>query len=96
MCLPLRLDTGVAWIASNVSLPFIAPLLTFAEIEIGARVLRGAWPEVTLEEVRAHGPRAVTPMLRALVVGTVVLSPSSALAGGALAWAAARLARGRA
>lgn len=93
MCLPLRLDTGVAWIASNVSLPFFAPFLTFAEIEIGARVLRGTWPSVTLEEVRALGPRALASMLRELVVGTAVLAPLAATVGGALAWLVAKAVR---
>lgn len=93
VCLPLRLDTGVAWIASNVSLPFIAPFLTFAEIQIGARVLRGAWPAVTLDEVRALRPDDAMRLLRELAVGTAVLAPTAALGGGGLAWAVARLAR---
>ena len=42
ICLPLRLDAGVAYLASNVSLPFFAPFITFAEIAVDARVLRDA------------------------------------------------------
>jgi len=39
VCVPLRLDAGVAYLAANISLPFIAPFITFAELETGAFVL---------------------------------------------------------
>jgi uncharacterized protein (DUF2062 family) len=94
VCVPLRLDAGVAWIASNVSLPFLAPFLTFAEIQIGARVVRGAWPAVTVADIRPLGARELGAMLRELFVGTVILSPSAAALGGTLAWAVAQVARG--
>src|SRR5262249_30737884 len=51
VCVPLRLDAGVAFLASNVSLPFVAPFITFAEIELGARVLRGTWLAMTPPDV---------------------------------------------
>lgn len=79
VCLPLRLDAGVAWIASNVSLPFIAPFITFVEIQLGARLLRGVWPTITLAEVR--GVRPVN-LVAELVVGTLLLAPVAALVGG--------------
>lgn len=95
--LPLRLDVGVAWLASQVSLPFLAPFLTFAEIQVGARVLRGAWPSVTAADVKLllASPRGLATLARELVVGTLVVSPASAVLGGVITWAAARLVRAR-
>jgi uncharacterized protein (DUF2062 family) len=92
VCLPLRLDAGVAYLAANVSLPFLAPFITFAEIEVGARVLRGAWVALTVEEVKRVDPWTV---LGELVVGTAVVAALAAAAGGALAWTITTLARRR-
>jgi len=92
VCLPLRLDAAIAYLASNISLPFIAPFLSFAEIEIGARVTTGAWLDLTRDAVRAGG---ITPFLKQLVVGTVVFSPAIALVGGGVTYAATRALMGR-
>lgn len=85
----------MAWLASNVSLPFLAPFLTFAEIQLGARVLHGAWQSVTMEEIRAMTLRDVPARLGELLVGTLIVAPSSALVGGGLTWLAVRFARRR-
>lgn len=42
ICVPLRLDTAVAYVASNVSLPIFAPFINIAEIELGAWLRTGA------------------------------------------------------
>jgi uncharacterized protein (DUF2062 family) len=92
VCLPLRLDAGVAYLASNVSLPFIAPFITVAEIEVGARVLRGAWLHMTTDELRQTRLR---DFLGEVALGTVVVAIGAAAGGGALtyllvAWRRAR------
>lgn len=92
ICLPLRLDAGVAYLASNVSLPFIAPFITFAEIEVGARLLRGAWLELTKDEAQKIDPRSI---VGELVVGTIAVAAASAAAGGALAYALTSALRSR-
>lgn len=81
VCVPFKLDSAIAYIASNISLPFIAPFITFAEIEIGARALTGHWMKFgSPADLRAH---AVSPMsfLRELVVGTLIFSPAIATVG---------------
>jgi len=92
ICLPLRLDAGVAYLASNVSLPFFAPFITFAEIAVGARVLRGAWPTITPDDVKnVH----FTSILGELVVGTLAVAAGGALTGALFAYGIAALARSR-
>jgi SAM-dependent methyltransferase len=41
ICVPLRLDAPIAYVAANISLPFLAPFLWLAEIEIGAWLRTG-------------------------------------------------------
>ncbi len=93
ICVPFRLDTGIALLASQISLPFIAPFLTFAEIQIGARVLRGVWKAVSVAELRGFGAREAAAVVGELVVGTLVVAPCIALVGGTLAWALTRAIR---
>jgi len=90
VCLPLGLDTPIAYLAANISLPFIAPFLTIAEIEIGARVLTGAWIALTRE---ALGKVGIKPFLREIVIGTLVFSPLMASIGAALTFIVASLFR---
>lgn len=83
LCVPLRLDAGVAFLASNVSLPFIAPFITFAEIELGARILRGAWMRLTADEVRATGVRAFAAEV---ALGTLLVAIAAAALGAAVTY----------
>lgn len=92
ICLPLRLDAGVAYLAANVSLPFIAPFITTSEIAIGTRVLEGSWPQITPQMVHTIELRSV---LGALVVGTGVVAVTGALVLGALTYAVTALVRRR-
>ncbi|HEY8072682.1 MAG TPA: DUF2062 domain-containing protein [Labilithrix sp.] len=84
ICVPLKLDAGVAFLASNISLPFIAPFITFAEIEVGARVLGGTWLALRVDDVKAMH---LSDVLAELALGTVLVAIGSAAAGGAAAWA---------
>lgn len=90
ICLPLRLDAGVAYLAANVSLPFFAPFITTAEIAVGARIVVGSWPEITPETVKTIEFRTV---LRELVVGTAVVATVGAAALGGLTYAITALLR---
>lgn len=92
VCLPLRLDASVAYLASNVSLPFIAPFITFAEIALGSRILRGSWPALGPEEVKHV---ALGTMLGELAIGTVIVAVSGAALGAILAYGSTALVRRR-
>lgn len=92
ICLPLRLDAGLAYLAANVSLPFFAPFITFAEIEVGARVLHGAWLSLRPEDAKHVELRGI---LGEVVVGTAVVAMGAATAGGALAFCVAKITRAR-
>ncbi len=97
ICLPLRLDAPVAYLAANISNPFIAPFLMFAEIETGSFLQAGHAADVSVAALRATGPG---PYFRDMVIGTLAFAPALALVGGALTWAlvwgARRLRRGAA
>jgi uncharacterized protein (TIGR03546 family) len=84
VCVPLRLDTGIAYLAANVSLPFIAPFITFAEIQVGARLLGGAWLSISTEEL---APARLAELALELAVGTVVVALSAGTFFGALTYA---------
>jgi uncharacterized protein (DUF2062 family)/SAM-dependent methyltransferase len=90
VCLPLGLDTPIAYLAANISLPFIAPFLTIAEIEIGSKITTGAWLSLTRETINQYGIR---PFLRQIVVGTIVFSPLMASVGAVLTFSIASLFR---
>ena len=90
VCLPLGLDTPVAYLAANISLPFIAPFPTIAEIEIGSKITTGGWLELTRDGLRQYGIR---PFLRQIIVGTIVFSPLMATFGAVLTYGVASLFR---
>ena len=84
VCIPLRLDAGVAYLAANISLPFIAPFITFAEIEVGALLLRGAFLSMAPSDLKNVGLRTLAAEL---AVGTAVVAPAGGALGGAIAYA---------
>lgn len=90
VCLPLRLDAPVAYLAANISNPFFAPFLSLAEIETGAFVRSGSFLPLTPEVIRTHG---IAPFLRDALVGTLFFAPALAAVGGALTWASVALVR---
>jgi SAM-dependent methyltransferase len=85
VCVPLRLDARIAYLAANVSLPFVAPLLTIGEIELGALARTGKVLPVDPAALQAHG---LVAFARDLVVGTLVLAPALAALGFAVAFLA--------
>ncbi len=84
VCVPLKLDAAVAYLAANVSVPFIAPFLTLAEVEIGAVALTGHGVSLSLDAVRAHRLEDVHRAADMLLVGTSIFAPAVAAVGGAL------------
>jgi len=92
VCVPLRLDAPVAFVASNISLPFIAPFLTLGEIEAGAWARTGRGISLDVDAVRAHG---VTAFAGELGIGVAIFAGGAAVLGGGVAYAVASLARSR-
>jgi SAM-dependent methyltransferase len=86
ICVPLRLDTPIAYLAANVSLPFIAPFLSLAEIELGAWMRTGHGLALDAATLRTHG---VAAFASELALGTLLFSPMMAIAGFALTFAVA-------
>jgi uncharacterized protein (DUF2062 family) len=84
VCVPLRLDAGVAYLAANISLPFIAPFITFAEIETGALVLHGHFMSIAPSEVKNI---ALRTLAAELVVGTAIVAPAGGALGGSITYA---------
>jgi len=92
LCVPLRLDAALAYLAANISLPPVVPFLLLAEVEIGSLVRTGHTVAVTALEARA---RAFGELAKELAVGTAIFSPSAGAFGGAIAWAIATRARAK-
>ena len=84
VCVPLRLDTGVAYLAANISMPFIAPFITFAEVEAGALLLHGRFMAMSPSDLKAAG---IGTLVAERVVGTAVLAPATGAVGGSVAYA---------
>jgi uncharacterized protein (DUF2062 family)/SAM-dependent methyltransferase len=81
VCLLLRLDVVVTYLAANISNPFVAPFLVTAEVEIGSLLLDGRHAAFDLARARELG--AVGFMQQA-AVGSVVLGGALGALGGAL------------
>jgi uncharacterized protein (DUF2062 family)/2-polyprenyl-3-methyl-5-hydroxy-6-metoxy-1,4-benzoquinol methylase len=84
VCLPLRLDAPLAYLAANISIPLVAPFLTMAEVELGAFALTGHALPTDIAILRARGAGL---LVKELAIGTALLSPTAAAVGGALTFA---------
>ncbi|MBS2013909.1 MAG: DUF2062 domain-containing protein [Deltaproteobacteria bacterium] len=93
ICMPLRLDTGVSYLASNISMPLIAPFITFSEIELGTYLLHGRWSPLRPEDMKAL---AIGTIAAELLVGTAIVAPLGAAIGGAITYAVVSWRRRRA
>lgn len=80
VCLPLRLDFVLAYLAANVSNPFVAPFLVFLELEVGAWLLFGVTPSFDFSMAR---DLSVVGLARQVLVGAqlVGLAVASVAAG---------------
>ena len=83
ICVPLRLDTGVAYLASNISMPLIAPFITTTELEIGTYLLHGRWTPLRAEDMKTM---AIRTLVAELLTGTAILAPLGATIGGAITY----------
>ncbi len=90
LCVPLRLDAALAYLAANVSLPPVIPFLLVAEVEIGSLVRTGHTIAVTALEAKT---RAFGELTRELAVGTAIFAPCAGAVGGAIAFVIASRAR---
>lgn len=84
LALRFRLDGAIAYLAANVSNPFVAPFLFTFEVQVGAVVLDGH-PLVIGEDVSLF--EALGSFPRYLVVGSPVVAVGFAVAAFALVWA---------
>jgi SAM-dependent methyltransferase len=90
ICVPLRLDAALAYLAANVSLPFLSPFLLLAEVELGSLARTGHTLAIDVADVKARAPRE---LVAELVVGTAIFAPLVAAVGGAITWVIAGLPR---
>jgi uncharacterized protein (DUF2062 family) len=90
VCLPLRLDSVAACLASNISNPFVAPFLIFAEVELGSYLLRGEAASFDLSQAKLSG---IADFLYEAAVGGILVGALLALVGGLSVALVARRAR---
>lgn len=90
LCLWLRLDALIAYVAANISNPFFAPALITAEVELGALLRTGSRHHFEHALTRSG---AVTSFARDLAVGAPLLGLALAAAGAALTWTTVSIAR---
>jgi uncharacterized protein (DUF2062 family) len=93
ICLPLRLDAGIALLASQISLPFIAPFITLVEIEVGARVLRGSWLALRRDDLKTLD---LSTVASEVAIGTLLVAAGAAAIGGSIGYAVVSIIRRRA
>lgn len=81
VCLPLRLDLLVAYLAANISNPLIAPFLVVLEVETGALILTGRTVPFDLDRARETGIAgfAAQAALGSLVVGAAIAALGAAI-----------------
>jgi uncharacterized protein (DUF2062 family) len=90
ICLPLGLDAVAAYLAAQISNPWLAPFLLALEARIGARILGRSG--LTLTELRLD---RFGDIFERTFVGALVVGSALALAGGALTFViASRTGRG--
>ena len=83
VCVPLRLDAVLAYLAANISNPLVAPFLIFSEVETGAYLLTGRWVAFDVAQARATGALGFA---RQLLIGSVAVGAGLALVGFGIAW----------
>lgn len=84
LCLWLRLDGFLAWIAANISNPFFAPFLLTAEVWVGGSLLAGA--PIRLDQRFESFGDAVFEAPELLFLGSPFVGAALALVGGLAAF----------
>jgi uncharacterized protein (DUF2062 family) len=82
-CVPLRLDAPVAYLASNISNPLVAPWLLVAEVQTGSWLLTRSFVGFNASMARATGITgyAAYAALGSVAVGGVVALVGACCAG---------------
>jgi uncharacterized protein (DUF2062 family)/2-polyprenyl-3-methyl-5-hydroxy-6-metoxy-1,4-benzoquinol methylase len=83
VCVPLRLDAVLAYVAAHVSNPLTLPLVLVVEMETGSLVLTGRHAAFDLEAAKRLGLAAVGTQI---VCGAVVFGAAFALVGAIVTW----------
>jgi 2-polyprenyl-3-methyl-5-hydroxy-6-metoxy-1,4-benzoquinol methylase/uncharacterized protein (DUF2062 family) len=83
VCVPLKLDAVLAYLAANISNPLLAPFLVVAEVEAGAYLTSGRGVAFDVAQARATGALGFA---RQLFVGSLALGTVLALVGFVVAW----------
>jgi uncharacterized protein (DUF2062 family) len=83
ICVPLRLDSAIAYFAAHISNPLTAPFLFALELQIGSILLTGHGTELSFAAAKQLGFMSVGARL---VCGAAVIAPATALLGAALTW----------
>jgi uncharacterized protein (DUF2062 family) len=80
LCLVLRLDALICWVAANISNPLFAPALLTFEVQVGAYLRTGAFVRLEREIHRVSDLKAFTGdlFLGALLVGAALADSGGA------------------
>jgi len=82
-----RLNRMIVYAAAYIGNPLTAGPILFIEVQVGHRILHGAWLPVTLSDIESLG---VLGIFTNLLVGSVVLGAALAGLVGVAAWLVAR------
>ncbi len=88
LCMWLRLDAALSWVASNISNPVFAPFLLTAEVQVGGMVLTGAPLMFGPELARDIG---VQGFVHYAFVGAIFVGLGLAVGGALLVYGGLRL-----
>jgi len=83
VCVPLRLDAALAYLAAHVSNPLTLPFVLAAEMETGSLLLTGHHAAFDLEAAKKLG---VTALGTQIVVGALTFGSALALIGAVATW----------
>jgi uncharacterized protein (DUF2062 family)/precorrin-6B methylase 2 len=83
ICIPLRLDAAIAYLAAHISNPFTFPFVFGIEVEVGSFLLTGHGTELSLSAAKDLGLMKVGARL---VLGAAVVAPATGLLGAAITW----------
>lgn len=79
----MRLNRVLVYTAANAANPVTAPLIVFAEIQIGHRLIQGAWLHLSVDQIYAEG---WTTLFGSFLVGGVILAAIAGAASGGVAY----------
>lgn len=89
LCLRLRLDGALAYVAANISNPFMAPFLIAGQVQLGATIVEGRAPAVS----ELGGWDALSRFPLYLVVGAPIVGLGLGLLLGVVAYLITRVKR---